>query len=172
MPEEIINTYWGTNNQLNTLHMSFRGLVIFVLALITLRVSGRRSFGVGTPLDNIVVILVGAILSRAVTGASPFLPVVTAAFLIACLHRLFSWCKVHYPAFGHVMEGKKIILYRDGRFIKNNMSRALVGEEDIMHAVRAVLLSEDLCEVDSIIMERNGELTVIRKNTREVLADK
>lgn len=160
---ETIEIIWGTKEPLNTLQMSCRALAVFCIGWVVLRISGRRSFGVGTPLDNIVVILMGAILSRAVTGASPFLPVVTASLVIAILHRFFSWCKVHSAAFGKLAEGNKIVLFEQGSFNLENMSRAQAAKEDMKQAVREALLSENMELVDKIYMERDGTITVIKK---------
>lgn len=165
---EFIDTFWGYKEPLNTLQMACRGLVTFVIALVILRVSGRRSFGVGTPLDNIVVILVGAILSRGVIGASPFLPVVITGFVIGILHRFFSWCKVHSPAFARLTEGDKIILYEKGHFIEANMRRALTDREDVMQALRESGSSIELSNVEQIFMERNGTITFIKTGTASV----
>jgi len=160
---EIIERYWGSGEPLSSLQMGCRGIVIFIIALVILRISGRRSFGVGTPLDNIVVILLGAILSRAITGASPFWPVVAASLMIALLHRFFSWCKVYSEAFGKLVEGDKIVLYENNDFNAGNMSRAQVAREDIMQAVREAQLPEDMQQVSRVYMERNGNITVVRK---------
>jgi len=53
--------------------------VVFILAYLLICVSGRRSFALRSPLDNIIVILLGAVFSRAVVGASPFLPAMAAS---------------------------------------------------------------------------------------------
>ncbi len=71
LPMYILEKIWGTGTSLDTVQMGTRGIAVFIIALLLIRVSGRRSFGIRSPLDNIIVILLGAILSRAVVGASP-----------------------------------------------------------------------------------------------------
>lgn len=159
---ETFEKIWGEGESLSSLQMAVRGIVVFVAALIILRISGRRSFGVGTPVDNIVVILLGAILSRAVTGASPFFPVLSASLVIALLHRFFSWYKVRHIGFESFAEGDKILLYANSRFLKANMSRALVGVEDIMQAIREKEGVTNMNNVDKVYMERNGTITITR----------
>jgi len=162
---DLFQEIWGSGTDLNILQMCCRGITIFFIALVLIRVSGRRSFGIRTALDNIIVILLGALLSRAVVGASPFLPIVFSSFAIVLLHRIFSWLMAHNPPFSRLAEGEKIVLYENGSFIKYNMGKALVCEEDIMQGIREAIQMNDLKKIDSIYMERNGEISVIKKTT-------
>lgn len=69
-----LDTIIGSGTDLTTSQMIMRGIIVFVLALVMLRIVGRLCFGIGTPFDRVVTILLGAILSKAVTGSSPFVP--------------------------------------------------------------------------------------------------
>ena len=162
---DLIIQIFGEGKDLTALQMSCRGIVVFFIALLLIRVSGRRSFGVRTALDNIISISLGAILSRAVVGASAFVPVVVTCFVIVFMHRLFGWFIAHSKRFGRVMEGDKILLYSDGKFIDDNMKKALVCQEDIMQGVRKSALTEDLDQLDKVYIERNGEISAIKKNS-------
>jgi uncharacterized membrane protein YcaP (DUF421 family) len=154
---------FGNGKDLNTLQMSCRGVVVFIIALILIRLSGRRSFGVRTPLDNIILILLGAVLSRAVVGASAFIPVIVVCFVLVILHRLFGWIIAHSKSFTRLTEGDKILLFENGQFIKANVHKALVCTEDIMQGIRESALTEDLNQIDKIYMERNGQISAIKK---------
>ncbi|MES2376815.1 MAG: YetF domain-containing protein [Bacteroidota bacterium] len=160
---ELLKDIFGEGKDLNVLQMSCRGIVVFIIALALIRLSGRRSFGIRTPLDNIISISLGAILSRAIVGASAFLPIIVCCFVIVILHRAFSWLVVNNKAFGRFIEGDKILLYEDGRFIKENMERGLLCEEDTMQGIRKSALTEDMSIIDKVYMERNGEISSIKK---------
>jgi uncharacterized membrane protein YcaP (DUF421 family) len=160
---EIFYQVFGSGKDLNALQMSSRGIVVFFIALVLIRLSGRRSFGVRTPLDNIIVILLGAILSRAVVGASDFVPVIVACLVVVLLHRLFGWLIANSKPFGRVMEGDKILLYEDGQFKREEMKKALVCEEDLMQGVRKSALTEDMSKIEKVYMERNGDISAIKK---------
>ena len=160
--ETLIHIF-GQGKDLSALQMSCRGIVSFLTALILIRISGRRSFGVRTPLDNIIVILLGAVMSRAVVGASPFVPVIICCFVIVVLHRVFGWLIASSKGFARVMEGDKIRLFADGKFDHERMKRGLVGEEDIMQGVRKSALTEDMDEIDKVYLERNGEISAVKK---------
>lgn len=160
---DIIIQLFGEGKDLNCLQMTDRGILVFLISLVLIRISGRRSFGIRTPLDNIIVILLGALLSRAVVGASPFWPIVVCSCTIVLMHRLFGWLIAHSKAFSNVVEGNKIILFENDSFKKSNMSRALVCEEDIKQGVRKSALTEDMSKIEKVYMERNGEISTIKK---------
>jgi uncharacterized membrane protein YcaP (DUF421 family) len=160
---ELLLKLFGEGKDLNALQMSSRGVVMFFIALLLIRISGRRSFGVRTPLDNIISISLGAIISRAVVGASEFVPVVICCLVIVLLHRLFGWLIAHSKSFGRTIEGEKLLLFEDGAFIKANMKKALVCQEDVMQGVRKSALTADMDKIEKVFMERNGEISVIKK---------
>lgn len=161
---DTLETVFGRGETLNTTQMCCRGMVIFLVALVLIRLSGRRSFGLHMPLDNIIVILLGAILSRAVTGASPFIPVVATCTLIVLMRRLSGHLMAGKSRHaGILLEGRKILLFDNGSFIKKNLKRALVREEDVLHGIRMACNTEDLNMIERVYMERNGEISVICK---------
>jgi uncharacterized membrane protein YcaP (DUF421 family) len=160
---ETIIKIFGEGKNLNALQMSSRGLVMFIIALILIRISGRRSFGVRSPLDNIITISLGAVMSRAIVGASDFVPVVVTCFVVVLLHRIVGFFIARSKPFGRFIEGEKILLFEDGLFIKENMKKALVCEEDIMQGVRKSAMTEDMGTIKKVFMERNGEISSIKK---------
>lgn len=160
---EILVSIFGDGRNLNFLQMSARGIIIFIVALLLIRISGRRSFGLGAPLDNIITILLGAILSRAVVGSSPFLPVIISCLVIVLFHRFFCWLLARSKKFSKLVEGEKILLFKDGEFISGHLKRAQMSQEDAMQGVRRSALTEDLSNIEHIYIERNGEISAIRK---------
>ena len=160
---DTLTQLFGDGEQLNILQMSDRGVVMFLVALLLIRISGRRSFGVRTPLDNIIVISLGAIMSRGVVGASPYIPVIVCCLVIVLLHRLFGWLIATSNSFGRFVEGDKIILFEKGKFNEDHMKSGLVCQEDIMQGVRKSALTEDMEIIEKVYMERNGEISSIKK---------
>ena len=154
---------FGQGKDLTALQMSIRGLTIFIIALLLIRISGRRSFGLHTPLDNIVTILLGAILSRTVVGASPFLPVICCCFVIVITHRLLGILISRHERISRILEGDKLLLFKDGQFIEKNMKKAQVCKENIIQGIRESALTEDLDKIEKVYMERNGVLSIIKK---------
>jgi len=160
---ETLTRLFGEGKDLNALQMSDRGVVMFVIALILIRISGRRSFGVRSPLDNIITISLGAVMSRAIVGASGFVPVVVCCFVIVLLHRVVGWFIARSKPFASFVEGEKILLFENGHFLADNMKKALICQEDLMQGVRRSAMTEDMSKIDKVYMERNGEISPIKK---------
>jgi uncharacterized membrane protein YcaP (DUF421 family) len=154
----------GSGTDLTISQMVIRGFMVFVLALAMLRIAGRRCFGVGTPFDRVVTILLGAILSRAVSGASPFVPTIITCAFIVMLHRVIAWIIFKSPKMAKLIEGEKILLFINRRFIYENHKRALVRTEDIYQAVRKNLQTEDMNGINKIYIERNGEICAVKES--------
>ncbi|HXS36684.1 MAG TPA: YetF domain-containing protein [Flavipsychrobacter sp.] len=159
----FFNTIWGHGKDLDTLQMSCRAIVICLIAIVLIRLSGRRSFGMKSAFDNVIVILLGAILSRPVVGASPFVPSVIACFIIVVIHRFIAWISINNDKIGRLIKGNKILLYERGGIIVKNLKKGLVSEKDIMEELRLKGNTESLNKIEKAYMERNGEISIIKK---------
>src|SRR5947208_2119828 len=111
---EWINTLFEESTHLTILQMAARGIVVFILALVMLRTAGKRTFGKQSASDNVIMFTLGALLTRAITGASPFVPVVATCFAIILFHRLLAWSCIKNKFMGMLIKGEPISLFKDG----------------------------------------------------------
>jgi uncharacterized membrane protein YcaP (DUF421 family) len=162
MRDTLIKIF-GEGKDLGVGNMCARAFVIFILAWLFIRISGRRSFGLKRPLDNIIVVLLGSVLGRAITGSSPFIPTVAGCLVIVVMHRLLSLISIYNRTFSAIVNGKKILLFKDGVFNKRNMVRSLVHEEDVQEQVRLKALTDSMDKIEAVHMEKNGEISSIKK---------
>ena len=160
---DVINLLFGHGEHLNPLQMACRVLVIYLIALLWIRIAGRRAFGRLSTFDNVISILLGAVLSRAVVGASPFLSIIVAGLVLVMLHRLVAWLCVVSHGIGRLVKGEPNSLYSNGKINKRNMNRHLVTYHDLMEEVRLEIHEYSLDKVKEIFIERNGEMSVIKK---------
>lgn len=158
---------FGEGHDLNTIQMSLRAAVVFVIALLLIRVSGRRSFGQRSPFDSVVVILLGATLSRAIVGASPFVATVTASLVMVACHRLLALACLRSRRFERLVGGLEREVFRDGAFNSSQMDAALITPTDVHESVRQKTGARSMDNVAAAILERNGDISVIRKQARE-----
>src|SRR5689334_16499241 len=112
---DILVQLFGDGKELTSLQMALRAVIVFIIAIVLLRLSGRRAFGIHSPFDHVISILIGAILSRAVVGASPFVPVIIASCVIVLLYRFFGWLSIKSDTFSRIIKGDPVLIYKDGK---------------------------------------------------------
>ena len=156
---DFVETLFGSNGDLNALQMSLRAAAVFVMTLSMIRVSGRRSFGQHRPFDACTTVLLGAVLSRAVVGASPFWATMAAGATIVLLHRLIAMASLRWPMFETLISGDKRELVAAKVRNAEEMRRGLVTGRDLDEAVRKKT-GDEVSPIDRAVLERDGTITV------------
>ena len=152
-------TLFGSGTDLTIAQMAFRGAAVFVLTLLLLRVSGRRSFGQHRAFDTCTLVLLGSILSRAVVGASPFWPTMAAGMVIVLLHRLIAIASFHWPWFESLVSGDKRELLKEGVRDAEQMRRGLITHRDLDEAVRHKT-GDEQSPLSRAVLERDGTVSL------------
>jgi uncharacterized membrane protein YcaP (DUF421 family) len=163
----VLHTIWGNGEDLAPLQMGCRAFVIFFVALALIRIAGKRTFGKNSAFDVIIGIMLGAVLSRAILGASPFLSVVAAGFVLVVLHRIIARVSVTQDWLGNLMKGHSEPLYKNGSIQWRGMKRTAVSVKDLMESVRMEGNVNSLDKVEEANMERNGEISIVKKKNAD-----
>ena len=156
---DFVETLFGSGGDLNAIQMSLRAAAVFILTLLMIRVSGRRSFGQHRPFDACTTVLLGAVLSRAVVGASPFWATMAAGVTIVLLHRIIAMASLRWPSFETLISGDKRELVAARVRNVEEMRRGLVTERDLDEAVRNNT-GDETSPIDRAVLERDGTITV------------
>src|SRR5215212_5626854 len=149
------------NKEINALQMGLRAVVVYVVTVLMVRLAKKRFMGRATAFDVILGIMIGSIVSRAVTGNAPFLPALAATAVLLAMHSLFSWAALHWHGFGDLIKGHDQLLIRGGEIDKREMRKAHMSERDLWEDLRGKSISR-LDEVAEGRLERNGGLSVIK----------
>jgi uncharacterized membrane protein YcaP (DUF421 family) len=160
---EIINDLFGQGKDLNILQMSLRAIVVFFIALALIRFTGMRVFGIKSAFDTCIIIMLGSVLSRAVTGASPFFPTVVASIIMMLIHKIIGRLSVSNQTISHLVKGTHLSLYKDGVLNEKNLKKCSLSYGDIMEEIRLDLNQDTLENIEEIFMERTGKISVIEK---------
>lgn len=160
----MFETWWGSGRDLDALQMASRAFVIFFIALVLIRISGRRSFVRHTAFDNIVVIILGAVLARPIYGASPFGPVVAGSTVFVVVHRLIGIVTARFPMLERIVKGRSYMLWKDGKLHERAMLRNELSRGDLDAAVRIQMHRPGYTDVAEIHVETSGELSIIDHN--------
>jgi len=161
---KFLNDWWGINENISPLEIAARSAVMFIAALLLIRLAGMRPFGKGEPFDQIIAFLIGGILSRGVVAATPFVPTIVSMIVIILVHKLFAKLSIYNKWFGAKVKGEKVLLYRDGTFLKDNMNRVNITEHDIMEDLRLEVQLGNLDKIQEAYMERTGKISFVKKD--------
>ena len=160
---ELIASIFGDDNNLTVGQMAARAAVVFFVTLALIRVSGRRSFGQRTPFDATTTVLLGAVLSRGVVGASPFGATVAAAAVIVVLHRMLGWLSVRWDGFDVFVNGHERVIVSDGHLDPAALASALITRRDLDEATRKKNGHADLQSIARATLERDGEISLLMR---------
>jgi uncharacterized membrane protein YcaP (DUF421 family) len=160
---EWIRIIFGEGKDLDTLQMSCRAVVAFLITLALIRIAGIRTFGKKSAFDNVIIIMLGSILSRVVVGASPFIPTTVACLAFVLVHWVLARISWSNDLVGRWIKGERSCLYSDGRIDRKNMKRARISDKDLLEGLRLKINDESLDQVEKIFIERNGEISVVKK---------
>lgn len=108
------------------------------------------------------MLLLGAVLARAVVGASPMGGTLAAALVLVALHRTLGWLASRHPRIDRFVNGAHIDLFVAGKVDEAARLRPLLSREDLQANLRASLQSESLGEVERIVVERSGKITFVK----------
>lgn len=152
---------FGEGRDLSTWEMAARAFVLFFLMLAYLHVAGMRTFGKKSTFDTVIVITLGALMSRVIVGASDALPTVVAGGVLVVLHRIVAVLTATYPAVERMVKGTSTVLYRGGILDVEAMRRVGISRADLEEAVRTKANRLRLTDVLEIHLESSGELSVV-----------
>jgi uncharacterized membrane protein YcaP (DUF421 family) len=160
-----INEIFGTVGDVNTLQMAARAFVMFFVALLLIRIGGMRILGMKTAFDSILVIMLGAILSRGIVGASAFLSTIVASGVMILIHKVLGWLAMSHKHVGEIVKGYRHSLYKNGVINYKNLQKTSISKDDLMEGVRSEINSNSLAEVEEIFMEKTGQISVVKYHT-------
>lgn len=161
--EEIVRVALGLgleSKDITVLQMALRAAIVYVVTVLMVRLAKKRFMGRATAFDVILGIMIGSIVSRAVTGNAPFLPALAATAVLLAMHWLFSGIAMRWHGFGTMVKGKSRVLVRMGEVDAAAMRAAHMTGHDLWEDLRRKGISR-LEQVEEARLERSGNLSVI-----------
>ena len=149
---------------LNWYQVSVRAFIIYIAALIMVRVGEKRFLGKNTAFDVILGIILGSVVSRAINSSATFFTTILAGFILVGLHWLFAAFAFRSDWFGTLIKGSKRQIVKDGEIDWEQMGKSNISEEDLMSAVRSESNLESLNSVQKAFLERSGNISIIRES--------
>ena len=147
--------------------MCTRAVIVFIVALVFIRLSGMRTFGTQSAFDVVVSLTLGAVLSRCITGRYPFFSCLSAAVLLVILHQLTAYLTYKFKHIRKLTQGEGVLLFENGCLIEENLAKHFVVESDLLQAIHRSHL-DGYENVKAIWLEPCGELFIVKKEKQDI----
>ena len=142
-----------------------RAVVVYVILLLLIRLSGKRTMGQFTPFDMLLIVLLGNAVQNALLGKDTSVGggLLLAASLIGC-----NWCVAFVTSRSQraerLVEGVPVVLARDGQLFRSVLRREMVSEDDFDEALRQNG-QMTLTDVRIALLETNGTISVVKRDS-------
>jgi uncharacterized membrane protein YcaP (DUF421 family) len=143
--------------------IALRAIVLYAFIVFVMRVTGRRELSSLTPVDLVLLIVLGDAVQQgltqddySVTGA------VIAVSALASMEVLTSYVGFKSKRARKVLEGDPIVVVQDGKVIAKNVQRERITVDELCESMRLQQIGK-LEDVEWAIVETNGEISFIEK---------
>ena len=163
--EELFKTLLAPGTEpedLNSLQVSFRGLVVFAAAIWIVRFGEKRFLAQRTAYDAVLSFILASMLSRAINGSAPMVPTLVAGFVLILAHRFLAYCAARSHRFGCLIKGHDTTLITDGKIDEHALREHYISHHDLDEDLRLEGFASPE-KIKEARLERSGEVSVIKK---------
>ncbi|WP_209124879.1 DUF421 domain-containing protein [Alkalihalobacillus sp. BA299] len=157
-------------NELTT--VLIRGIVGFLLMLILARIMGKKHITDMTYYEYIVGISIGSIAAELTFGTQVRISNFILGMVIwALLPIAISKLELKSFRFRTITEGKPTILIENGQILEKNLKKENLTIDELMIHLRQQNAFK-LSEIETAIMEKNGQVSVMKKSNLQPVTPK
>lgn len=144
-----------------------RAAIIYLVLLVLVRVSGKRTVGQFTPFDLLVVMLLSESVSAGLSGPEDSVTGgLLAALTLIGLNVVVAVMTSRSTRSQHLAEGAPVLVGRDGRMFTAILKRNHVPMMDVERALREA--DCDLKDMKYAFLEADGGISVLKESEGEV----
>lgn len=137
------------------------GVLVYVVLILFLRISGKRTLAKMNAFDLVVTVALGSVLSTTLLSrTTPLLDGAVALALLIALQFAVAWGSLRARWFRKLVKSQPALLMRDGELLEDAMRRERVDRDEILAAVRGrgfVALND----VGAVVLETDGSFSVL-----------
>ncbi|MEX2591722.1 MAG: YetF domain-containing protein [Anditalea sp.] len=140
-------------------------ILAYVLMIVMLRVSGKRTLSKMNAFDFIVTIALGSSLATVALNKNVALADgVLAFFLLIFLQYFITWLSVRTKKVKRIVTSQPTLLLYKGEILNDILKKERITIEEVNVAARKKGISQ-LKDIDVVVLETTGDITVIPKLT-------
>jgi len=141
-----------------------RTIIVYFFVVLTIRMMGKRQIGELEASELVVTIIISEIAATPITNIdAPLATNVLAIFILMILEVVMSYLAFRMPKVREILYGRPSVFYKNGKLNQKEMLSQRFNVADVMEEVRSHGACS-LSDVEYIVMETNGNVSVILKN--------
>jgi uncharacterized membrane protein YcaP (DUF421 family) len=144
------------------MEMVIRAAVIYLVVLIFIRLSGRRTLAELTVFDFVLLLIISETTEPAMVGEDFSLTntiVLVATLILADI--VLALVKQKWNRVEKWFSGVPMVLVDNGKVLEDRLARSRVEQSDILEAARRLRGLENLSQIKYAVLEKDGEITII-----------
>lgn len=149
-------------HDLTTAQVCIRAIVVYGVLVLLVRLGKKRFLGQATAFDAVLIVLIGSVASRAVSGTAPFIASLAATLCFIAVHWVISYVARSSSVVSYLVKGHDTILIGNGRVDRHALRDAHMSSDDLEEDLRQQGIGKAV-DVKEARLERSGKLSVIRK---------
>ena len=139
----------------------FRASAIFLFVLIVLRLMRKRSLGEMTPLQMVLLVVIGDLVQQGVTQedysvTGAVLAIGTFAFWVT----LLDWLTWRSERARRVVDGTPLVIIENGRPVEQTLKLELLPWDEVLESARQNGI-DDIANVRLAVLETSGKISFI-----------
>ena len=140
-----------------------RTVILYICVVTAMRVMGKRQLGELQPSEFVIALMISELATIPIDKSDmSLLHGVLPIFALVLLELIFSVLVIKSEVARKIITGAPVQIIKDGNFIMENLKKLRICIDDIMEQLRLNGYSS-LSEIDSALVETNGQLSVIPK---------
>lgn len=137
------------------------GVLAYVLLILLLRISGKRTLSKMNAFDFVVTVALGSVLATILLNRDVALAEgVLALALLIGLQFVVTWSSVRVPWVKKVVTGEPRMLLYQGQLLPRALKSVRITEEELRASVRQAGMPS-LRQLEAVVLETDGSLSVI-----------
>ena len=138
-----------------------RAFIFYILLTFMMKLMGKRQIGEMELSELVTTVLLSELAVFPVTDTDiPLIHGLLPVLLISSLEVIISFACQRSKKLMVLLNGNPILLYEKGNFVDKNLIKTRISAEDVETQVRTNGF-KDLNQVDKVILERNGKMSVL-----------
>ena len=114
-----------------------KGLIIYILMAVSIRLMGKRQIGELQPGELIITMVLSEIATMPLQDKNfPMLSGITLIFLFVSLELLSSFLAMKFRPYRTAMQGHSVLIIKDGHLLQKNLAMIRYSTDDLMEALR------------------------------------